>query len=244
MLINGKDLDNFNCSMIDRKITPTEVITYNEWLDGAIQPTFIRQQDGFKLIEVTLLMRAESELDAQYLISDLTKESKKCEINFDEDMDELFYDCVLAATPQVERLKNATFKIIMTFQSGYACGKRVTISKPDISKKELDIKVKGTAAAPCIFRVTPKASAIISVVISGITGIPFKVESIPFGKTLEIDSESSTVSLVDQAGNKTAAINHYNDCWELPKLQPGLNTITFDYVTGYDIEISYRPRYY
>ena len=118
MLINGKDLENYSCSLIDRKITPTEVITYNEWLDGAIQPTFVRQQDGFKTIEVVLIMKAESELDAQYLISELTRDAKKCEVNFDEDMDELYYDCVLAATPTVFFRLHLIFKVVMHAEKG------------------------------------------------------------------------------------------------------------------------------
>ena len=117
MLINGKDLENYSCSLIDRKITPTEVITYNEWLDGAIQPTFVRQQDGFKTIEVVLIMKAESELDAQYLISELTRDAKKCEVNFDEDMDELYYDCVQplqwSASNQAFFRLHLIFKVVM-----------------------------------------------------------------------------------------------------------------------------------
>lgn len=243
MLINGKDLDNYSCSLIDRKITPTEVITYNEWLDGAIQPTFVRQQDGFKTIEVTLIMRAESELDAQYLISELTRDCKKCEINFDEDMDELFYDCILSETPSIERLIPSVFQITLSFQSGYACGKRVTLSKPDISSGEVSFKVKGTTAAPLIFKLTPISSTIVEVNVEGMTTQPCKLIDIPANYTLVVDGENNTVELVAADGTTKPAIDCYTECWELPKVYPGNNTITFDYVTGYNIEISYKPRY-
>ena len=243
MLINGKDLENYSCSLIDRKITPTEVITYNEWLDGAIQPTFVRQQDGFKTIEVVLIMKAESELDAQYLISELTRDAKKCEVNFDEDMDELYYDCVLAATPTVERLKPSVFQITLNFQSGYACGKRVTIN-PDIRSGEISLKVKGTTAAPIIFTLTPIASSIVEVNVGGITSQPCKLIDIPANYSLVIDAENNKVELVAKDGSEVKpAIDCYTNCWEMPKLQPGKNTITLDYVTGYNVSISYRPRY-
>ena len=83
MLINNKSIDEYNCCLLHRNISPVTVVTYNDWLDGAIQPTFIRQQDSFKQVEVELLMEASSEQDAQYLLSNLTKaaKGKVCSMN-------------------------------------------------------------------------------------------------------------------------------------------------------------------
>ena len=56
MLINNIDISSLDIQLYDRVITSNDITTHEEWLDGDIQPTFIRQQDGFKTINLTFLI--------------------------------------------------------------------------------------------------------------------------------------------------------------------------------------------
>ena len=47
MLINGIELSSLGIQLYDRVLYSNDVDTSQEWLDGDIQPTFIRQQDRF-----------------------------------------------------------------------------------------------------------------------------------------------------------------------------------------------------
>ena len=242
MLINNKSIDEYNCCLLHRNISPVTVVTYNDWLDGAIQPTFIRQQDSFKQVEVELLMEASSEQDAQYLLSNLTKAAKRCKVKFDEDMDELTYNCVLD-TIETERIKKSVFSVKINWKSGYAACRRVELN-PDISGGQFQVKSKGTAPAACIFELIPIASTIVEVNVGGLTDTGFTIRNVPNGSKLVIDSYNGEINLVNlETGEKTPAIDCYDNCWELPKILPGLNTITLDYTTGYNIKLSYEPTY-
>ena len=50
MLINGIELSSLGAQLHDRVLTSNTVETVQDWLEGDIQPTFIRQQDKFKNI--------------------------------------------------------------------------------------------------------------------------------------------------------------------------------------------------
>ena len=54
------------------ELTSNDITTHEEWLDGDIQPTFIRQQDGFKTINLTFLILCQEEEEAFLKISRLT----------------------------------------------------------------------------------------------------------------------------------------------------------------------------
>lgn len=242
MLINSKDISDYGCTMLHRNIYPVDVITVEDWLEGAIQPVFVRQQDSFKKLEVVLLLEAESENDAQLQLSELTALAKRCTVEFD-DIDDMSYNCTLQ-TITTERITKKVFNVNISWQSGYAVGKLVKILSPDIKDGKLDIKHKGTAPSALIFELVPIASTIVQVKVGGLTEDGFTIRNVPFGKKLVIDSEKGTIELVDTAdGTAIPAIDCYDDCWEMPKLKPGLNTVTFDFTTGYNINIYYKPAY-
>ena len=45
MLINNIDLSSLGVKLYNRVISSNQVDTTEDWLEGDIQPTFIRQQD-------------------------------------------------------------------------------------------------------------------------------------------------------------------------------------------------------
>ena len=56
MLINGVQLSSLGATLYDRVLTSNDIETTQEWLDGDITPTFIRQQDTFKNITLKFLI--------------------------------------------------------------------------------------------------------------------------------------------------------------------------------------------
>lgn len=122
MLINGIELSTFGVKLYDRVLTSNAVNTRNTWLDGDIQPTFIRQQDGFKTMELQFLVLATDEDEAFMRMSKLTQALKKATIKFD-DID-LTFDVTLTGSAKQERLKNGNFIVSYQFKSDYAKGNR------------------------------------------------------------------------------------------------------------------------
>ena len=89
MLINGIDLSSLGVQLYNRVLTSNNIRTTRDWLQGDIQPTFIRQQDKFKTIQLQFLITEKNEDDAFLVMSKLTAMLKKATIIFD-DIDLLF----------------------------------------------------------------------------------------------------------------------------------------------------------
>ena len=81
MLINGIELSSLGVKLYDRVITSNQVQTTQDWLDGDIQPTNIRQQDKFKKMTLKFLVLSADEDEAYMRISRLTAMLKKALLN-------------------------------------------------------------------------------------------------------------------------------------------------------------------
>ena len=122
MLINGIELSSLGVKLYDRVITSNRVKTQEEWLEGDIQPTYIRQQDSFKNIDLTFLVLCQEEEDAFFRISKLTQMLKKSILQFD-DMSYMF-DVKMTGVAEPTRLKNGNFLVEYSFTADYAMGER------------------------------------------------------------------------------------------------------------------------
>lgn len=122
MLINGIELSKLGVQLFDRVLYSNSIDTAQEWLDGDIQPTFIRQQDRFKTIELQFLVLSADEDEAFRRISKLTAMLKKATVKFD-DLD-LIFDVSITNVGEPTRLKNGNFVVPYILSSGYAKGQR------------------------------------------------------------------------------------------------------------------------
>ena len=122
MLINGINLNSLGIKLYDRVIYSNQVNTVEDWLEGDIQPTNIRQQDYFKKVELSFLVLGLDEDDSFLKISKLTQLVKDCQVKFD-DMDYIF-SMKMTGMAEPERLKNGNFVIKYEFTSDYAKGDR------------------------------------------------------------------------------------------------------------------------
>jgi hypothetical protein len=122
MLINNIELSSLGIKLYDRVISSNQVSTKEAWLDGDIQPTYIRQQDSFKNIKLSFLVLAQDEDDAFLRISKLTNMLKKATLKFD-DLD-YYFDVSMIGSASPRRLKNGNFIVDYSFTSDYAKGER------------------------------------------------------------------------------------------------------------------------
>lgn len=122
MLINGIESSTLGVYLYDRVLNSNRVETSEEWLDGDIQPTVIRQQDKFKDITLSFLVLGQNEEEAFMRISQLTKNLKKAQIQFD-DLN-LIFNVSMTGQAQPTRLKNGNFIVEYNLTSDYAQGDR------------------------------------------------------------------------------------------------------------------------
>ena len=122
MLINGIDISTLGAKLYDRVIKTNRVKTAEDWLDGDIQPTFVRQQDSFKSIMLSFLILGNSEEDAFLRISKLTNLIKKSSLVFDDI--NLTFDVTMIGYGEPERLKNGNFIVTYQLNGDYAKGER------------------------------------------------------------------------------------------------------------------------
>lgn len=237
MLINGVDISNYNASILDRTITPNTVITVNDWLDGASSPTFIRQQDSFKEIEVELLVNSGDEEQNVLDISNIVSLAKHCIINFDDDISSLNFPCTLEGTPEVKRLKPGVQSLTLTFKSGYGEAKPIVTSK-EYGANEMTIRCKGTVDAPAIVTITVNDVAAINRIDFTFDNGKFSMINLQAGQKYIINTEESLI--IDGEGN--SQIDKFEGFY-LPKLVPGLNNIKVSWTIGYNLTVEYKPRY-
>ena len=113
--INNVANTAFKAKLLDRQINSNEVITIDDWLDGAIQPTFVRQQEKFKEITMVVLIEGTNEEDAYKMFSKLTRELSFGELKFD-DMS-LTFKVMINGAVSPNRLKPNVFEVSYTLKS-------------------------------------------------------------------------------------------------------------------------------
>lgn len=122
MILNGIDLSSLGVKLYDRVISSNQVDTTQQWLDGDIQPTYIRQQDRYKSVKLAFLVLGQDEDDAFKRISRLTALLKKATVKFDDI--NLVFNLTLNGEARTERLKNGNFIVSYNLTSDYAKGDR------------------------------------------------------------------------------------------------------------------------
>lgn len=122
MILNGIDLSSLGVKLYDRVISSNQIDTTQQWLDGDIQPTYIRQQDRYKSVKLAFLVLGQDEDDAFKRISRLTALLKKATVKFDDI--NLVFNLTLNGEARTERLKNGNFIVSYNLTSDYAKGDR------------------------------------------------------------------------------------------------------------------------
>lgn len=238
------DISEYGAYLVDRTITPNEIITVDNWLEGASSPTYIRQQDSFKTITVTIIVEGTSEQNVAYNISQVINAFREIKVLEFEDMPDFVFPATISGKPVITRLKPCVMKVVLTFKGSYMKTKEVTEVNPDITNGTFTFTVGGTAPTPLKFELTPIASTIVKVEVAGLVKGGFTIRNVPFGSTLVIDTENGEVNLVNNStGMATPAIDCYQDAWELPVLEPGTYVVSLDFHDGYTLKLSFNENY-
>ena len=189
MLINGIQLSSLGASLYDRVLSSNDVETTQDWLDGDLQPTFVRQQDTFKNIVLKFLITEQNEEDAFVVMSNLSMLLKKATIIFD-DMNLQFDVTMNGAAPQ-ERLKNGNFIYTVNLKSDYAKGEAEVHTTDTAATDSFKLTVayyKDTTNLIATEQVTIKASSFDSPVVSLEKLATSKIISLVFSEIFELSS--------------------------------------------------------
>lgn len=139
MLINGVELSSLGVQLYDRVISSNKVNTTSQWLEGDIQPTFIRQQDKFKTIQLKFLVTEKDEDKAFIVMSKLTSMLRKASIIFD-DID-LIFDVNMRGSSKQDRLKNGNFILTVKLESDYAKGATEVYTTDTVATDYFKLKI-------------------------------------------------------------------------------------------------------
>ena len=232
--INNVANTAFKAKLLDRQINSNEVITIDDWLDGAIQPTFVRQQEKFKEITMVVLIEGANEEDAYKMFSKLTRELSFGELKFD-DMS-LTFKVMINGAVSPKRLKPNVFEVDYKLKSSYGMASRQSLSREAGAAETFTINNLGTAETPCIIEITPTQN-ISSLTFEGFTDKPFTVKNIVSGQKVVINGEANTILMNRQNGFKNF------DGWSFPSLIPGENNLKVSSTLGYSMVIKYNARF-
>ena len=139
MLINGIELSSLGVELYDRVLSSNTINTVSDWLEGDIQPTFIRQQDKFKTMTLKFLVTEKNETNAFLVMSRLTAMLRKAEIVFD-DIDLSFSVTTQGQTKQ-NRLKNGNFLLTVPLKSDYAKGATEVYTTDTVATSYFKLKI-------------------------------------------------------------------------------------------------------
>ena len=232
--INNVANTAFKAKLLDRQINSNEVITIDDWLDGAIQPTFVRQQEKFKEITMTVLIEGANEEDAYKMFSKLTRELSFGELKFDDIS--LTFKVMINGAVSPKRLKPNVFEVDYKLKSSYGMAGEQKVNREAGAAATFSIKNAGTAETPCIIEITPTQS-ISSLTFEGFTDKPFTVKNIVSGQKVVINGETNAILMNGQNGFKNF------DGWSFPSLIPGANNLKVSSALGYSMVIKYKARY-
>lgn len=224
MLLNGIDIDTLpGLTLLKFNEDPRLVISYDEWIAGAIDPVETLSMDyRYSTIEVQILIEGtEEEIVSRKSI--LLKMFSKCTV-----VNSGFaYDCKLNSAINKTINSNAIdFTILCDCSKKYK--DEISIILEKLTSQE--IKVQGTTRTPCIYEIR----ALTSIIDFEINGI--KVHDIPINTTLVIDGERCLILL----DGKNKFLD--TEIMEFPYLDPGSNTIKMNN-TNCEVKIKYKPRF-
>lgn len=233
------DISDYGATLIDRTITPNEVITVKDWLDGSAQPIFIREQDSFKTIELTFVIDAGSEQDNLMSCSQIIQLFKEQSVLSFEDIPQYTFPVIFEKS-EVQRLKPAIWQLLITFKGSYMEGNQTTTEWEDLTSS-LVIDNQGTTATPMIISFTIGYADIVNEVIT-VNGEELPFRNLEAGHTYEFDTSKGTFLDVTVPSTPVSAIDKYVG-FVIPKLKVGENIFSASWNVGLDITVTYRLKF-
>lgn len=236
MRINDKTIYEFGGEILDKKITPSTFRKEVDFRNKLREPILLSKSFEDGIIELTLIIKGDTEEEARIQYSNLIKEISDCNINFIGN--NIYYRAVLDKNVTRECFEDEledkfTIQLYLVLVTLYTFKAQVIELLNKITSKT--INVEGNKETPVIVEVTPSID-LIDLTINGLDEDPIVLKNLKANKKIIINGEDGTVL---QEG-----VNKYGDIemWSFPSLKPGVNTITVS-KNSVDINIRYKPRF-
>lgn len=228
MIINNKDTKEFGATLLDYNIENSEVVNYDDWMDGSFSPTTHRQVFKFSYVECNFLFEQNNDDIAEMMISNFIKHLSKAEIKI-EDLART-YKGVLDEINK-DKIVKGKFELTLKWKCEYSFKE-----EPDfiLESRTGSLFVPGNTETPAIVEIT-SAINLIDLNIKGL-GEDILIKNLTANKKIIIDGEEGKVTEEDK--NK---FNDY-DSWGFPYLVPGENTISMD-KDNVEVKIKYKSRW-
>lgn len=233
MLVDNIDIKKYNAKLLTVDIQNSSLSNSSEWTPNALVPTFSSNVRGFKTIKLELYFKGTGRDEILKNISDFIL-SLKDEVILKLDNYKNYYKCILSSKETIKTVSKHSYKVNLEF-NGYEYGE--VEEKSVTSLSTISINNIGNIKTPCIIEITPNTVDLIDFVITGVADSPIKIKTLRKGEKVIIDGLESKVTV----NNK----NKYGDTdmWEFPRLNPGINNISFSRDTC-TIKIKWNPFYF
>lgn len=213
MLIGDVNISSYNATLIEREFTNHEVISINDWLDGAPSPVFLREYDRYKNIDLTFLVEAATEQIMINSISAMLQKLKRETIKF-ADLD-YFYDIHMEGVADIKKVTLKAYTVGVNLLAHRTHKGQVTIIKNAFSNGDFIINNPGVKPVPLFITLESTDRTASGITLEGFTKDPIVFPSIPKGTTYTVDGIGMRF-----LKNGANSINDYN-LFEFPMVPVG-----------------------
>ncbi|HLR35957.1 MAG TPA: hypothetical protein VK071_11610 [Tissierellales bacterium] len=228
MIINNKDIKKFGATLLDYDIENSEIVNYNDWLDGSFTPDTHRQLFKFSYITCTFLIRQKNTDLAEIMISNFIKHSSKAILDI-ECLSRKYKGVIEDVTK--EKITRGIFELEVKWKTEYSFKEEPEFI---LEGKSGSVFVPGNEGTPAFVEIMPLVN-MIDLTINGL-GDDILLKNLTKDKIIIIDGEKGQVS--EEGKNKYMDY----DSWGFPYLVPGENTISIDR-DNVDVKIKYKSRW-
>ncbi len=228
MIINSKDIKEFGATLLDYDIENSEIVNYDDWLDGSFTPDTHRQLFQFSYITCNFLIEQKNTDLAEIMISNFIKYSSKAILDI-ECLSRKYKGVIEDVTK--EKITRGIFELELKWKTEYSFKEE---PKFILDGRTGSIFVPGNTETPVIVEIAPTLN-LIDLTIQGL-GDNILLKNLTKEKIIIIDGEKGEVS--EEGKNKYMDY----DSWGFPYLSPGENKINVD-KDNVNIKINYKSRW-
>jgi len=228
MLINNRDIEEFGATLLDYEIENSEIITYDDWLDGSFTPETHRQEFKFSYMNCEFLINQKSDDLAEVAMSNFLKHSSSAIL--DIECLSRKYKGVIESVEK-EQITRGVYELIVKWKCEYSFEDESEVTLTD---RTANIHVPGNMKTPAIVEITPTLN-LIDLSIKGL-GEDILLKNLTADKKIIIDGKKGEVT--------ESGVNKYKDydSWGFPYLNPGNNNVSIN-KDNINMKIRYKPRW-
>lgn len=185
MLIGDINISSYNATLIEREFTNHEVVSINDWLDGAPSPVFLREYDRYKNIDLTFLVEGATEQIMMDSIGAMLQKLRRETIKF-ADLD-YFYDIHMEGVADIKKVALKAYTVGVNLLAHRTHKGQVTIIKNAFSNGALVVNNPGVKPVPLFITLESTDRTASGITLEGFTKDPIVFPIIPKGRTYTVD---------------------------------------------------------